>query len=81
MSRQPEPTDAGPVIDLQQTGLLWLINRVVFHPRGFALAFDPKTRVFTLLGNGRESWHFELPEGNEDYLMHMANQTLGVVPE
>ncbi|MEM9468309.1 MAG: hypothetical protein AAGA90_23275 [Actinomycetota bacterium] len=24
--------------DLRETGVLWAINRIVFHPRGFALA-------------------------------------------
>lgn len=33
------PTDdLRPVNELMDSGLLWLINRVVFHPRGLALA-------------------------------------------
>jgi hypothetical protein len=27
--------------ELRSLGMLWLINRVVFHPRGFALALVP----------------------------------------
>ncbi|MDX2694959.1 hypothetical protein [Streptomyces ipomoeae] len=27
-----------PLSELRSSGLLWLINRVVFHPRGLALA-------------------------------------------
>ena len=27
-----------PFSELSETGMLWLINRVVFHPRGLALA-------------------------------------------
>lgn len=27
-----------PLLELSDSGLLWLINRVVFHPRGLALA-------------------------------------------
>lgn len=34
-----EPSgDLRPMSDLLDSGLLWLINRVVFHPRGLALA-------------------------------------------
>ena len=38
-TRQQMPSgDLRPVSDLLDSGLLWLINRVVFHPRGLALA-------------------------------------------
>lgn len=30
--------DLRPLADLRDSGLLWLINRVAFHPRGVALA-------------------------------------------
>ncbi|MFD9107149.1 hypothetical protein [Streptomyces bottropensis] len=33
----PEP-DFRPLLELSESGLLWLINRTVFHPRGLALA-------------------------------------------
>jgi hypothetical protein len=46
------------VVDLRSSGLLWLINRAVFHPRGFALAIDSKTGVFSLLGDGSEEFTF-----------------------
>jgi hypothetical protein len=50
--------------ELRPTGLLWLINVTVFHPRGYALAlhFDddgPNPKVCTgwsLMGDGSESW-------------------------
>ena len=32
------PPDYRPLLELSEAGLLWLINRVVFHPRGIALA-------------------------------------------
>ncbi|MEV4968643.1 hypothetical protein AB0886_27600 [Streptomyces sp. NPDC024062] len=32
--------DARPHVDLLDTGLLWLIHRTTFHPRGLALALD-----------------------------------------
>lgn len=55
------PGRTRPLADLRTTGILWLINRVVFHPRGFALALDmdeDSGEVFgwTLLGNGDQTW-------------------------
>jgi hypothetical protein len=32
------PGELQPLSALRESGLLWLINRVVFHPRGLALA-------------------------------------------
>lgn len=49
-------------VDLIEDGLLWLINKAVFHPRGFALAqaSDHEGNItFELWGNGGEPWHFE----------------------
>ena len=49
-------------VDLFDDGLLWLINRTVFHPRGYALAVglddDGKISGFELWGNGDEPWQF-----------------------
>lgn len=46
--------------ELRSTGLLWLINRVVFHPRGLALALtiadDGTIKGWSLLGDGTECW-------------------------
>src|SRR5262245_41266673 len=50
--------------ELRDTGLLWLLNRVVFHPRGFALALFyegtfPDLGACTgwgLVGDGTEPW-------------------------
>lgn len=48
--------------DLRSNGLLWLINRAVFHPRGFALAvvYGPNDDVIGLevKGDGSEPWAF-----------------------
>jgi hypothetical protein len=56
--------------DLRSTGLLWLINTTVFHPRGFALAlhFDDggDCTGWSLLGDGQERWTYSedgWPEG------------------
>lgn len=53
-----------PFAEMRDEGLLWLMNRVVFHPRGYALAFHfdgdanngaPATG-WSLLGDGSEPW-------------------------
>lgn len=66
-----------PFGELAPSGLLWLINRVVFHPRGFALAVnreDRKAVGWTLLGNGKEVWTFET--GVDDAKFAEAEATL-----
>lgn len=49
--------------EFRDCGLLWLINTVVFHPRGFAIGFrfDDERHVvgWGLQGNGTEPWHFD----------------------
>jgi hypothetical protein len=38
-NHHPAPSpDFRPLLELSESGLLWLINRTVFHPRGIALA-------------------------------------------
>jgi hypothetical protein len=55
----PNAPSVHPVpVDLVETGLLWLINTTIFHPRGFALGYDPTARQFSLLGDGTEAWVF-----------------------
>lgn len=51
-------------VDLRRDGLLWLINRCVFHPRGYALGYDEENGSFWLLGDGHEPWQFL--QGAED---------------
>lgn len=63
-------------LDLRASGLLWLINATVFHPRGFALAIDTETGAFSLLGNGCEPWFFNLPAEEMDAIYDAANETL-----
>jgi len=50
--------------DLRSSGLLWLINTSVFHPRGFALGlvYDESGENcigWKLLGDGSEQWQFD----------------------
>lgn len=49
-----------PFLDLSDAGLLWLINRVVFHPRGVALALHEK-------GGEALGWELVTAPGNEPF--------------
>jgi len=64
-----QPPDPGrPFSELRDTGLLWLINRVVFHPRGYALALHyddlgEEPTGWGLMGDGTEPWSMgDMPE-------------------
>jgi hypothetical protein len=60
----PEPMtrhdrDPGvPMAGLRDRGVLWAINRVLFHPRGFALAVDRESGDLFVHGDGSEPWTF-----------------------
>ena len=54
--------------EMRDEGLLWLINRVVFHPRGYALAFhfndDGEAIGWSIMGDSSEPWSFGVqPDG------------------
>lgn len=51
------PEDA-QIVDIRADGILWMINRVIFHPRGFTLGYDEDNRIFILQGNGKEVWTY-----------------------
>jgi hypothetical protein len=65
-----EPLDQRPWNDLATTGLLWLINTSILHPRGYALAIhtdnDGNATGWSILGDGTERWAFaeQWPEGH-----------------
>lgn len=66
---------ARPFSELSDSGLLWLINRVVFHPRGFALTMhrdgiDGACVGWSLQGDGSEVWSFG--EGEDDLFDKVA---------
>ena len=69
--------------ELRSSGLLWLINRVVFHPRGYALALevneDGDVEGWSLAGGGTEPYEFA-PDVDEAQLLAAANFTLGLRP-
>lgn len=64
----PTASDVFAVQELRDKGLLWLVNRVAFHPRGFALALvceeDGTVSGCQLLGDGSEP-HYFTPEDDE----------------
>lgn len=51
-------------VDLRESGLLWLINSTVFHPRGFALGVDPGDGQFVLVGDGSAPHHFDTTDAD-----------------
>lgn len=53
-----KPNDFGDTVDLQEDGILWMINRTIFHPRGFALAITEDKTDLVLLGDGQEVWNY-----------------------
>lgn len=62
--------------ELRESGLLWLINRVVFHPRGWALGLvrrDGEVVGWSLQGDGKEVWEMT---GSEDDEFARAQATL-----
>lgn len=71
--------DGRPLAELRDTGLLWMINRSLFHPRGFALALvydaDGQCTGWELLGDGSEPWTYA-SDIDEAELLRRAEQTL-----
>jgi hypothetical protein len=73
-----------PFSELSDTGLLWLINRVVFHPRGFALGIThapnsqgiEEATGWSLLGDGSEVWVMG-DDVDEDALLAKVREMLG----
>jgi hypothetical protein len=74
-----------PLSELSDSGLLWLINRVVFHPRGYSLALhvsDPDTAGvktvtgWSIQGTGADVWVFG-PGVDEDAMLAKVREVLG----
>ena len=72
--------DPRPFAELRDTGLLWLINTSVLHPRGFALALhldeQGNATGWSLLGDGTEPYVFQLQDAEADRLFHAVETTL-----
>lgn len=77
-----KPTDDPEVrafSELSDTGMLWFINRSVFHPLGYALALhmddEGETIGWLLLGDGTESWSFS--EHADDECFRKVHEFIG----
>lgn len=68
-----------PFAELRDHGLLWLINRAVLHPRGFALALhvadDGQVTGWSLVGDGTEPWQYA-EEADEDQRFQAVEEFL-----
>lgn len=55
--------DDGATVNLRRDGVLWIVNRIVFHPRGFALGVTEDGGM-RLYGAGAETWIYasDVPE-------------------
>lgn len=68
-----------PFAAFQAAGFLWLVNRVVFHPRGYALVFhmtNGEVTGWSLDGDGEEVWTFG-DEIHEDSMFAKVKELLG----
>lgn len=77
------PPTPRPFSELRDTGLLWLINTSVLHPRGYALALhmddDGNATGWSLMGDGTEAWTMgDPPDGHPtlDELMARTKELL-----
>jgi hypothetical protein len=70
--------DYRPLLELSDSGLLWLINRAVFHPRGVALALHEKDGdvLGWSLVTATESEPFSFPESVDNDGFRRAEATL-----
>lgn len=53
-------------VDPRADGIFWLINRLVFCPRGYALAYDETTHEFFIYGDGEQPMAFDSTGGPEE---------------
>ena len=67
---QIEAAEQKPFSELWSSGLLWLINTSVLHPRGYALVIhvddEGQATGWSIAGDGSERWAFSeqrWPEG------------------
>lgn len=65
-----------PFSEMREHGLLWLINATVFHPRGYALAFDVQddgsVTGWSMLGDGSEPWVYTMELTDEQFALVAA---------
>lgn len=67
-----------PFEDLSDSGVLWAINRVLFHPRGYALTLvfneEGAATGWYIQGLGKEVWSFD--ERTDDERFAAFEETL-----
>mgnify|MGYP006921322236 CR=1 FL=1 len=55
--------------EMRPLGILYLINKAVFHPRGFALSLsysdDGELLGWQMLGDGTEAWRMSADQEND----------------
>jgi hypothetical protein len=69
---QSDERDAFSFNQLREEGVLFMINRLVFHPRGYALALEyadgeTEPRGWNIIGDGTEIWCFYHEEEQEPF--------------
>ncbi len=68
--------------EFQAAGLLWLVNRVVFHPRGYALTFhldeNGEVEGWSMQGDGSEVWSFAKADDDDAFNKLRESGVLGV---
>lgn len=69
-----------PFRELSESGLLWLINRTVFHPQGYALGIridsEENAVGWELLGDGSEPFVYGGDGSDEVEQLQAARETL-----
>lgn len=74
----PLPKPPRPFTELSASGLLWWINRIAFHPHGYALGLHVDDQGnptgWSLQGDGSEPWSFT--ESDETVCFDAARATL-----
>lgn len=83
MADEPNTAEDGlPFKDLRAYGILWAINRYLFHPRGYALAlhypdgvtveqiknFEVEPTGWSIMGDGTEPWAFTEKDDDEQFM-------------
>lgn len=56
--------------EFQAEGLLWALNRYIFHPRGLAIQFtyiEDEVVGWGVLGDGKEVWAFDDPTDDSGF--------------
>lgn len=73
-----------PFNELRDTGLLWLINTTVFHPRGYALAFamddDGNAYGWSIVGDGSTPWQFACDDETRERLDDLFAKVKELMP-